>query len=220
MKNSKIGTSTLVTAAILFASVGWTAALAQDVSSTSDQPLIQPTSAAAATPAQPQLKSRCSQLIGTRVENQQGEKLGRIADVVVSFDNKQASYCVLKVKRGVFARNRLVEVPLAAFQSGADGSFLILNANKANLANAEGFDPNEWPSAVNTVWGAEPPPPTALPPAEVYGSQEAQPSMRVGPRPFCDNSWNWDQFPIPRTASEAVNRRLFETMYGLPLSSH
>jgi sporulation protein YlmC with PRC-barrel domain len=216
MKKSKIVSSTLVTATLLVASASWTVALAQDVSNTSDQPLIQQTTA---TPAQPQLKSRCSQLIGTRVENQQGERLGRIADVVISFDNEHVSYCVLKVKPGIFARNRLVEVPLAAFQPSPDGSRLILNADRANLANAEGFDPNQWPSAVNTVWGAEPPPPTALPPAEVYGTPEAQPPTR-GPRPFCDNSYNWDQLPIPRTASQAVDQMHFEMMYGLPLSSH
>jgi sporulation protein YlmC with PRC-barrel domain len=220
MKKSKRVTSTLVAAALCVVSTGWTAALAQNNSSETDQPLIQQTSESATAPVQAQLKSRCSQLIGTRVVNEQGDKLGRIADVVISFDNDHVSYCVLRVKPGMFARHRLVEVPLAAFQPSPDGSRLILNADRANLANATGFDPNQWPSAVSTVWGAEPPPPTQLPSTEVYAPAPSQAPVGAGHRTVYDNSWNWDQLPIPQTASQAIDQMHFETQYGLPLSSH
>jgi sporulation protein YlmC with PRC-barrel domain len=160
------------------------------------------------------------------VENQQGEKLGRIADVVVSFDDQHVSYCVLRVKPGIFGRTRLVEVPLAAFQPNGDGSRLILNASKANLANAQGFDPNQWPAPVNTVWGAEPAaaavpaPPAVLPPAEVYGRQTTPPAIGLGTKAPIDNSYSWDQFPCPRTANQAIDQAQFEMIYGYPLSSH
>jgi sporulation protein YlmC with PRC-barrel domain len=218
MKTTRKLSSTLVAAALCVVSTGWSAVRAQEAST--DQPLAQQTTDSTINPLACQKKSRCTQLIGTRVENQNGERLGRITDVVISFDNEHVSYCVLKVNHGMFAKNRLVEVPLAAFQPSADGSRLILNADRSNLANARGFDPSEWPSAINTVWGAEPPPPTELPPAQVYSQPIVQPVPSLGAARPGDSSWNWDQFPCPRTAPEAIAQMQFEMIYGLPLSSH
>jgi len=220
MKKSGKLNSTLVAATLCVVSAGWMAAQAQDVTSTPNQPPIQQPSDTTAAAAQPQSSSRCSQLIGTKVENQQGEKLGRITDVVVGFDNDHASYCVMRVKHGKFAKGRLVEVPLAAFQRSADGSCLILNASKANLANAQGFDPNQWPAAGNVVWGAEPAPPVQLPPSEVNAPQITETPAYVGPRPVIDSSYNWDQFPCPRTASQAIDLAHYESFSSYPISSH
>src|SRR5580700_10645327 len=59
----------------------------------------------------PQAVSKCSQLIGTKVVNQQGEDLGKITDVVVSYNNNQVSYCIMRVNRhGFFARTKYVAV--------------------------------------------------------------------------------------------------------------
>jgi sporulation protein YlmC with PRC-barrel domain len=218
MIKSKKMNATLIAAAVCVASAGWTGVQGQEAST--DQPLVQQASPTTTEPVQAQIKSRCSQLIGTKVINQQGERLGRIADVVVSFDSEHVSYCVLKVKPGRIAKARLVEVPLAAFQPSADGSSLILNASKANLANATGFDPNQWPSGINTAWGAEPPPPVELPPAEVYAPPTRQPPISVGSRAVGDNSYDWDQYPAPRTASQAIDQMHSAMIYGLPLSSH
>jgi len=218
--------ATVVAAALCVAVSGWTTVQAQQTFT--EQPSVlqvhnaqQNAEATTTEPSQPQLTGKESQLIGCRVTNPQGERLGRITDVVAGFDNQHASYCVLKVRTGVFAKARYVDIPVAAFQSGADNSSLVLNASRANLANARQFAANEWPSGINNVWGAEPnPQATPLPPSEVYGLPSAQSPVVAGAQPIIDSSWNWDQFPAPRTASQAIDQAHYEMIYGLPLNSH
>jgi sporulation protein YlmC with PRC-barrel domain len=222
MKKLRTLNSTLIAATLCVVSAGWTAALAQDASSTPYQPAAQTPSEIATTSAQPQINGRCSQLIGTCVESQQGEKLGKITDVVVSFNNDRASYCVLKIQPGITAQNRLVEVPMAAFQSSADGTHLILTSNKAHscLSNARAFDGTECPLAVNSVRAADAAPLGEIPQVAVYASQGTQLPPKVGLRPSCDNSRRWDQYPSARTATDAINQMQSGVMYGQPLNSH
>jgi sporulation protein YlmC with PRC-barrel domain len=107
-------------------------------------------------PGQPQRINKCSSLIGTTVENQQGDKLGKIDEVVVDFDTGRVSYCVLSVEHKLFGQPKYIAVPLAAFQPSPDGDRLILNADKDKMAQAQGFDRNNWPSVTNPAWGAQP----------------------------------------------------------------
>jgi hypothetical protein len=161
----------MVAVALCVASAVGTAAQAQQASTI--QPQTQ--SLTNATPASdpPQVVSKCSQLIGAKVKNQQGQELGKIDDVVVSFHSDRVSYCVLRVKHGLFTKTRFLAVPLAAFQPSDDGSHLILNASQANLANAKGFDRNEWASVTTPAWGAQPGAPVELPPAMVFAPDAA-----------------------------------------------
>jgi sporulation protein YlmC with PRC-barrel domain len=107
-------------------------------------------------PGQPLRMNKCSHLIGTEVENSQGDKLGKIEEVVVDFENGRVSYCVLRVEHKLFSTPKYVAVPLAAFRPNQDGMRLILNADKAKVEQAQGFDRDHWPSANNPAWGAQP----------------------------------------------------------------
>ena len=109
-----------------------------------------------AIPDQPIKINKCSALIGSRVENPQGEKLGKIEELVVDFDTGRVSYCVLGVSHGLLSTTKYLAVPLAAFKPSADGTCLILNADKDKVAQAKGFDRDSWPSVTNPAWGAEP----------------------------------------------------------------
>jgi sporulation protein YlmC with PRC-barrel domain len=187
-------------------------ALAQEAST--DKPLMQPTTKTATCPVESQVVSRCSQLIGTPVENQQGQCLGKIADVVVDFNNDHVSYCILGVPHGFFGKTRYLPVPLAAFQTSEDKSHLVLNANKANLLATRGFARNEWPSTITPAWGAEPATPVELPPAEVFApiAPSAPPVVRSR---YFDPVWGP---PCqPRTASEAIDAMSFNAQYGYPV---
>jgi predicted outer membrane protein len=155
--------SMLVAATLCVVSSGWTAAMAHGAFTGQPQlpPLVETTTAI----DPPPVASKCRQLIGTTVENPQGEKLGKIAGVVVHLDKERVSCCVLSVKAGIFTKTRFLAVPLAAFKPSVDGSHLILNSSKANLAKAKGFDLIEWPSAITPVCGVQPATPVELPPA-------------------------------------------------------
>ena len=148
--NIRVAVTTLCVVA-----AGCLTGLAQDAPYTSinqNKPQAESTPA----PGQPTQFNKCSQLIGTAVENPQGDKLGKIEEVVVDFNNGRVSYCVLGVEQGMFSKAKYLAVPLAAFRPNADGTRLILNASKDKVAQAQGFDRDHWPSVTNPVWGAQP----------------------------------------------------------------
>jgi len=100
--------------------------------------------------------NKASELIGMDVKNQQGEKLGDIKDVVFDFTSERVGYVVLSADPGALQAEKLHAVPLKAFQPSADGTSLILNADKQKLASAEGFAKDSWPNPSNPSWGAQP----------------------------------------------------------------
>ncbi len=157
MKKARQFDTKIVVASLCVAAAGWVAAQAQDAPMMPpSQSQTQERSTTSTNPDQPMKINKCSRLIGTRVENPQGDKLGRIDDVVVDFDTGRVSYCVLSVEKGIWTTPKYLAVPLAAFKPGADGSTLILNADKDKVAQAKGFDRESWPSVTNPAWGSEP----------------------------------------------------------------
>lgn len=95
--------------------------------------------------------NRCSKLIGTQVKDQRGESLGKIDDVVVDYNSGKVSYVAMKVD----GSGKHLAIPLAALHPGADGT-LTLNADKEKIAQARGFEGNNWPALNAPVWGAQP----------------------------------------------------------------
>jgi sporulation protein YlmC with PRC-barrel domain len=155
MKKARIIDSKVIIAALCVAAGGWMMAQAQNAPVGGGDQSQQP-SASTNAPGQPLKINKCSELIGTTVENPQGDKLGKIDEVVVDFDNGRVSYCVLSVEHKLFATPKYLAVPLAALQPSTDGTRLILNADKEKVAQAQGFDRNNWPSVTNPAWGAQP----------------------------------------------------------------
>lgn len=105
---------------------------------------------------QPVKINKASSFIGSTVKNQQGERLGKIHDVVLDFNSDRVSYVVLSTSSGILSSEKLHAVPLRAFQVDSDGTSVTLNSDKDKLTTAESFDKNNWPSMNNTTWGAEP----------------------------------------------------------------
>jgi sporulation protein YlmC with PRC-barrel domain len=100
--------------------------------------------------------NKSSTLIGATVKNQQGEKLGKIRDLVIDLNSERVAYAVLGSPGMFFSAEKLQAVPLRALQPDATGTSLILNASKENLASSPGFDKANWPEVGTAVWGAEP----------------------------------------------------------------
>jgi sporulation protein YlmC with PRC-barrel domain len=168
-KASKISrkiSSMVVVATLCTSGAGWLAAAPQDnpnnpaasqgMNENQTQQKTESTTSSTSTEVQPQKMNKCSKLIGTAVENPAGDKLGKIDEVVVDFDNGRVAYCVLDVEHGILGSAKYLAVPLAALQPSADGARLILNADKDKVAAAQGFDRENWPSVANPSWGAQP----------------------------------------------------------------
>jgi sporulation protein YlmC with PRC-barrel domain len=155
MKKARNFDSKVVAVALGVATAAWMLARAQDAPiSGVNQPQQLP--ATTTDSGQPIRLDKCSQLIGTSVENAQGDKLGKIDEVVIDFDNGRVAYCVLCVEHRLFATPKYLAVPLTAMRVSPAGSHLILNAEKDKVAQAQGFDRDNWPSVISPAWGAQP----------------------------------------------------------------
>lgn len=104
----------------------------------------------------PAKANKASGLIGMEVRGSDGKALGKIHDIVFDLKTERVSYGVLNSGGGLFASDKLHAVPLRAFQISLDGTYLTLQADRARLEQARGFDPHNWPSLINPAWGAEP----------------------------------------------------------------
>jgi len=111
-----------------------------------------------ATEAPPAKYNRASGIIGMSVRNQNDEQLGRVRDVVFDLKTERVAYVVMtESDTGTLGMNeKLLAVPLAAFAASPDNKYLVLRTDKAKMQAAAGIDRNNWPSATNPSWGAEP----------------------------------------------------------------
>lgn len=89
---------------------------------------------------------RASKMIGARVDNAKGEKLGKIEDVIIDIDNGRAQYAVLSFGGMLGLGGKQFAIPVSRLGSGKDGDRLVLNVNKEQLKDAPGFEPDKRPN--------------------------------------------------------------------------
>ena len=92
---------------------------------------------------------RGSQLLKQAVENPQSQRLGTIQDLVYDVSSGRVRYAVLGEGGVLGLGEKYVAIPLNAFRFSDDNSKLVLNADKDRLAQAPGFDKNNWPDVAN-----------------------------------------------------------------------
>ena len=99
---------------------------------------------------------RASKLIGTDVENAQGEDLGKIEDVVLDPQDGRVAYAVLSFGGFLGLGEKFFAVPWSALAAKAgEDDTLILNVDKEKLKNAPGFNKSSWPNMADRTWGKE-----------------------------------------------------------------
>lgn len=99
--------------------------------------------------------SKASTLIGMEVKNAQNERLGTIKDLAFDIRSGRISYAVLSTGGVLGIGDKLVAIPVSAFQPASDEKHLVLNADRAKMESAVGFDKNNWPSMPSASWGAD-----------------------------------------------------------------
>lgn len=109
----------------------------------------------ATAPGQPTRFNKASKLIGMEVQNEQGQNLGDIKDIVINLAKGTVSYAVLSSGGVLGVGEKLLAVPLTAFTRSADEKHLVLQASKDNISQAESIG-NNWPSVQNPSFGAMP----------------------------------------------------------------
>lgn len=101
---------------------------------------------------QPKLK-KANELIGAKVINDRGERLGTIEEIVLTPDRRSVDYAVLSYDGFWGFAAKLFAVPWSEFEVKPDERVLVLSqVSKADLDKAEGFDRKNWPDKAQANW--------------------------------------------------------------------
>lgn len=101
---------------------------------------------------QPARFNKATGIIGMEVVNPKSQRLGEIKDVVFDLKSERVAYAVLATDS---TPRKLLAVPLSALTPASDNARLVLSANEAKVASAQGFAEDNWPAPVSPVWGAQ-----------------------------------------------------------------
>ena len=92
-------------------------------------------------------------MVGTRVENIQGEHLGKIEDVMIDTGRGRVAYAVLSFGGFMGVGNKLFAFPWSALRVHGSEKAVLLNVSKESLQKAPGFDKENWPDMNDRIWG-------------------------------------------------------------------
>jgi sporulation protein YlmC with PRC-barrel domain len=102
-------------------------------------------SAATESPAAGVPVHKASTLIGSRVENPQGENLGTISDMVLEPNEGRIRYVTLSYGGVLGLGGKLFAIPWNALTLRPDGKTFLLHVDKQLLDTAPGFNKDNWP---------------------------------------------------------------------------
>lgn len=86
-----------------------------------------------------------SSIIGTNVENSQGDNLGDIKEIMIDTTSARISYVVVSFGGFLGIGDKYFAVPWEAFTIDTDQENFILDVPKEKLEDAPGFDQDNWP---------------------------------------------------------------------------
>lgn len=100
-------------------------------------------------------------IIGDHVENEQGDNLGKIENLMVNLEGGGIEYAVIDFGSFLGMGGKLFAIPFSELLLDEDRELFILKRSKDYLKQIPGFDKNHWPDTndhsyfndVNTYWG-------------------------------------------------------------------
>lgn len=91
-------------------------------------------------------------LVGEDVVSTSDENLGDIKEIMLDMRNGQVAYAVLAFGGFIGLGEKLFAVPWQALRLDTANKRFILNVEKNQLANAPGFDKDNWPDMGDQSW--------------------------------------------------------------------
>jgi sporulation protein YlmC with PRC-barrel domain len=91
-------------------------------------------------------------LNGNDVKNAQGESLGHVKDIMLDTASNRIAYYVLSFGGWLEMGDKLFAIPPEAMKLDTENKCFILNIDKKNLKNAEGFDKDSWPNMADSTF--------------------------------------------------------------------
>lgn len=93
-----------------------------------------------------------SQILDYNVANTQGDRLGKVKDMMLNLENDQIAYVALGAGGFLGIGEKLFAVPMSDFNVDTNKKDLVLNVNKNFFDDAKGFDNNSWPAEASANW--------------------------------------------------------------------
>jgi len=101
-------------------------------------------------------------IISDKVENLQGEDLGKIDNLMINIQTGQIEYVVLEFGAFLGMGGNLFAVPYQQLYLDTEKECFVIDRDKQSFKNTPGFDRNHWPDTndhayyndVDTYWGA------------------------------------------------------------------
>ncbi|KSW24196.1 MULTISPECIES: PRC-barrel domain-containing protein [unclassified Pseudomonas] len=94
-------------------------------------------------------------LIGNDVYNPQDEDLGDIKEIMLDTRSGRVAYAVLSFGGFLGMGEKLFAVPWSALTLDTAHKRFVLDVDKERLANAPGFDKDDWPDMQDPTWSKE-----------------------------------------------------------------
>lgn len=91
-------------------------------------------------------------LLGNDVYNKQNEDLGDVKEIMLDVHNGKVSYAVLSYGGVLGFGEKLFAVPWDALKLDTVNKRFVLDINKERLADAPGFDKDDWPDMADQTW--------------------------------------------------------------------
>lgn len=96
-----------------------------------------------------------SSLIGDKVKNPAGEDLGGITEIMIDVDSGRVAYAVLSFGGFLGLGDKLFAIPWDALELDTEDKRFILDVDQSVLADAQGFDQDNWPNMADPEWGRQ-----------------------------------------------------------------
>ena len=96
-----------------------------------------------------------SDLVGSAVQNHNGEDLGEVSEVMLDAYTGHVSYAVLSFGGFFGMGKKLFAVPWSALIFDSTKGLVVLHVERDRLKQASGFDKDTWPSGVDPSWWEE-----------------------------------------------------------------
>lgn len=133
------------------------------------------------------------QLLGAKIQNNQGQTLGSLDDIVLEPGLNYVAYGVLARGGVLGAGQNLYAIPWDILQLSSDHRNLILNLPEQAFENVQGFNKDRWPDRANQRWRSMAmgeAPMGEAPMGQAYGAEQ-QP---MPPSASSGQSWREDQY--------------------------
>jgi len=95
---------------------------------------------------------KASEILGRPVQNDRGEMLGEIKDLMIDPDRARITYAVLTFGGFLGMGDKLFAIPTGVLQMPGTASYVVLTVDKDHLKTATGFDKSNWPNLADPAF--------------------------------------------------------------------